>query len=146
MKNFLFSSEILPPLNEFFYVCIFAWENLSIYASQYMPAVPDPGKRDSTCAHIIVTQWFIRINESDESFVLMFDWRLFYDITTKGQWKDMIFLNRLSLLSWSQHEPPADIRTVCFVDMSPGRKWHSVVFSNSISGIHSGGSPLVHYY
>ena len=36
LKNFLFSSEILPPLSEFSCVCIFAWENLSIYASQYV--------------------------------------------------------------------------------------------------------------
>ena len=73
MKNFLFSSEILPPLSEFFYLCIFAWENLSFYDKSVCAAVPDPGKRDSTCAHIIVTQWFIHINESDESFVLIFD-------------------------------------------------------------------------
>ena len=67
------SPEILPPLSEFFYVVYFRERNLSIYGKSVCAAVPDPGKRDSTCAHIIDTQWFIRINESDESFVLIVD-------------------------------------------------------------------------
>ena len=58
----------------------------------------------------------------------------------------MTFLNTLSSIH-PNSSPQADIRAVYFVDMCRGRKWHSVVFSNSISGIHNGGfPPLVHYY
>ena len=58
----------------------------------------------------------------------------------------MTFLNTLSSIH-PNSSPQADIRAVYFVDMCRGRKWHSVVFSNSISGIHNGGfCLLVHYY
>ena len=92
MKNFLFSSEILPPLSEFFCVCIFAWENLSINASQYVlqcltqergiPPVPtsvspsDSFKIMNQMSHLY---WFLigncfmilqqRDNEEDKTFL-----------------------------------------------------------------------------
>ena len=141
MKNFLFSSEILPPLSEFFCVCIFAWENLSIYTSQYVlqgltqergiPPVP---------TSVSPSDSFVLMNQMSPSYLFLIS-NLFYDITTKRQWRRQDIPKQASLLSWSQHQPPADIRRVWFVDMCPGRKWHSVVFSNSISGIHNGGFP-----
>ena len=77
-------------------------------ASQYVPTVPDPGKRDSICAHVTVTQWFICINESDESSYWFLIGHLFYDITTKRQGRRHDIPKQASLLSWSQHQPPAD--------------------------------------
>ena len=54
----------------------------------------------------------------------------------------MTFLNRLLSSADPNTQPPADIRTVCFVDMCLGRKWPNVVFSYSISEIHNGGFPV----
>ena len=147
MKNFLFSSEILPPLSEFFCVCIFAWENLSIYASQYVlqcltqergiPPVPTSFSPSDS---------FILMNQMSPLYWFLIG-NCFMILQQRDKEEDMTFLNRLLSSADPNTQPPADIRTVCFVDTCPGRKWHSVVFSNSISGIHNGGfPPLVHYY
>ena len=87
MKNFLFSSEILPPLSEFFCVCIFAWENLSIYTSQYVlqgltqergiPPVP---------TSVSPSDSFVLMNQMSPSYLFLIS-NLFYDITTKRQWR-----------------------------------------------------------
>ena len=145
MKNFLFSSEILPPLSEFFYVCIFAWENLSIYASEYVlqcltqergiPPVP---------TSLSPSDSFVLMNQMSPSYWFLIS-NCFMILQQRDKEEDMTFLNRL-LSSADPTSAPCWYQNSCFVDMCPGRKWHSVVFSNSISGIHSGGSPLLHYY
>ena len=145
MKNFLFSSEILPPLSEFFCVCIFPWENLSIYTSQYVlqgltqergiPPVP---------TSLSPSDSFVLMNQMSPSYWFLIG-NCFMILQQRDKEEDMTFLNRL-LSSADPTPAPCWHQNSCFVDMSLGRKWHSVVFSNSISGIHSGGSPLVHYY
>ena len=145
MKNFLFTYEILPPLSAFFCVCIFPWENLSIYTSQYVlqgltqergiPPVPTSSSPSDL---------FVLMNQMSPSYWLYVG-NCFMILQQRDKEEDMTFLNRL-LSSADPTPAPCWHQNSCFVDMSPGRKWYSVVFSNSISGIHSGGSPLVHYY
>ena len=141
MKNFPFSSEILPPLSEFFCVCIFAWENLSIYSSQYvLQGLPQERGIPPVPTSVSPSDSFVLMNQMSPSYWFLIS-NLFYDITTKRQWRRQDIPKQASLLSWSQYQPPADIRRVCFVDMCPGRKWHNVVFSYSIREIHNGGFP-----
>ena len=101
MKNFLFTSEILPPLSEFFCVSIFVWENLSSYASQFVLQCltqergipPEPTSLSPSYSFVLMNQmspsyWFLIGN-------------LFYDITTKRQGRRYDILKQASLLSWS---------------------------------------------
>ena len=86
---FLFPLKFYHPHSEFFYICIFAWEKSKYFmTSQYVPAVPDPGKRHSTGAHIIVTQqWsFVSMDQMSHSSWFLIG-GLFYDIKAKRQWK-----------------------------------------------------------
>ena len=53
--------------------------------------------------------------------------------------EDMKFLNTFS--SVHTNTSPICYQSSISIDMCRGRKWHSVVFSNSISGIHNGRSP-----
>ena len=87
--NFFFPLKFYYPLSEFFDVCIFVWEKSKyLMRSQYVPAVPDPRKRHSTCAHITVTQqWsFISMDQMSHSYWFLIG-GLFYDIKTKSQWR-----------------------------------------------------------
>ena len=129
---------------------LLVWGEKSKYfvGTQYVPGVPDPGRKDSTCAHLIFTLRFIHINESMYSLMYFYFWLVvpFMISEQRGNAEDMTFLTTLSSVH-PNISPQADIRAVYFVDMCLGRKWHSVVFISSISGIHNGGfCPLVHYY
>ena len=95
MKNFLFSSEILPPLSEFFCVCIFAWENLSINASQYVlqcltqergiPPVP---------TSLTPSDSFVLMNQMGPPYWFLIS-NCFTILQQRDKEEDMTFLNRL---------------------------------------------------
>ena len=90
---------------------------------------------------------FILMNRCIHSCIFSF-WVVvpFMILEQRGSKEDMTFLTTLSSVH-PNISPQADIRAVYFVDMCLGRKWHSVVFIKSISGIpHGGFCPLVHYY
>ena len=106
MKTFLFSSEILPPVSSFMFVYLHE-RNLNIfwhismclqYLTQERGILPVSTSLSPSDSFILMNQmshlyWFLIGN-------------LFYDITTKtDNEEDMKFLNRLSFLSWSQHQP-----------------------------------------
>ena len=142
MKYFLFPSEIQPSaqwvllyLNA---LLIQGEKSKYFFGAEYVPRVPDPGNVDPTRAHIIFTQWFICINESNPSLIhfLIGSFMIFEQ---RDNEEDSKFLNTFS----SIHTNRSHIcyRNSLSMDISRGRKRHSIVFSNSISGIHNGGSP-----
>ena len=105
MKNFLFSSEILPPLSEFSCVCIFAWENLSIYASQYvLHCLPQERGIPPVPTSLTPSDSFVLMNQMSPSYWFLIG-NLFYDITTKRQGRRHDILKQASLLSWSHTSP-----------------------------------------
>ena len=74
MKNFLFSSEILPPLSEFFCVCIFAWENLSIYSSQYvLQGLPQERGIPPVPTSVSPSDSFVLMNQMSPSYWFLID-------------------------------------------------------------------------
>ena len=137
--NFLFLLKCYQPLSEFFDDLYLCERNLSVlwqvsmclqYLTQERGFLPVP-------TSLSPSDSFIFMNQMSHSYWFLFG-NLFY-ITTKRQWRRHDNPKQVFFLSWSQHQPPTGIRRVCLVDTCPGRKWHSVVFSNSIRGIHNGG-------
>ena len=105
MKNFLFSSEILPPLSEFFCVCIFPWEYLSIYTSQYvLQGLTRERGISPVPTSLSPSDSFVLMNQMSPLYWFLID-NLFHDIKTKRQGRRHDIPKQTSLLSWSHTSP-----------------------------------------